>query len=99
MTDCQATRSALLTGMTLSGVAVVLVGAGGCASRPSSTNPYAGGLQSATVRDPALTRLQLRERRTNDSTTTMLAEIALRGDSPQWRDWARERLATNAQLP
>jgi Tfp pilus assembly protein PilF len=37
----------------------------------------------------ALTRLQLRSGRTDSRTPWMLEEIALRSDSPQWRDWAR----------
>lgn len=37
----------------------------------------------------ALTRLQLRAGRADDRTAEMLDEIALRGESPLWRDWAR----------
>ena len=37
----------------------------------------------------ALTRLQVRSGRTDDRTRPMLSEVALRGESKQWRDWAR----------
>ncbi|MBK9189388.1 MAG: tetratricopeptide repeat protein [Phycisphaerales bacterium] len=37
----------------------------------------------------ALTRLQLRAGRADDRTAEMLDEIALRGESTLWRDWAR----------
>jgi Tfp pilus assembly protein PilF len=36
----------------------------------------------------ALTRLQLRAGRTDDRTARMLDEIAFRGDTPAWREWA-----------
>lgn len=40
-----------------------------------------------------LARLQVRAKRTDDRTAALLDEIALRGDTQQWRDWARlERL-------
>lgn len=41
----------------------------------------------------ALTRLQLRTRRTDDRTREYLEEIALRGSDTEWRDWAKKRLA------
>jgi len=37
----------------------------------------------------ALTRLQLRSGRADDTTRRMLGEIAMRGDTERWRDWAR----------
>lgn len=37
----------------------------------------------------ALTRLQLRAGRTDDRTAKMLDEVALRGETPAWRDWAK----------
>lgn len=37
----------------------------------------------------ALARLQLRAGRADSRTAEMLDEIALRGESPLWRDWAR----------
>jgi Tfp pilus assembly protein PilF len=37
----------------------------------------------------ALTRLQLRAGRTDDRTARMLDEVALRGETPAWRDWAK----------
>jgi Tfp pilus assembly protein PilF len=37
----------------------------------------------------ALTRLQLRAGRTDDRTAHMLDEVALRGETQAWRDWAR----------
>jgi Tfp pilus assembly protein PilF len=40
----------------------------------------------------ALSRLQVRSGRTDDRTAAMLNEIALRGESPTWRDWARLQL-------
>ncbi len=41
----------------------------------------------------ALARLQLRYRRTDDRTRGFLEEIAMRGESEQWREWARKQLA------
>jgi Tfp pilus assembly protein PilF len=37
----------------------------------------------------ALTRLQLRHDRTDERTPEMLRKIALRGETEQWRDWAK----------
>ncbi len=37
----------------------------------------------------ALTRLQLRAGRADDRTARMLEEVALRGETAAWRDWAR----------
>ncbi len=39
----------------------------------------------------ALTRLQLRSGKADDRTVSMLDEIALRGDTPRWRDWAKSQ--------
>lgn len=44
----------------------------------------------------ALVRLQLKAGRTDDRTPRLLDEIALRGDSPQWRAWAAGQ---RARLP
>lgn len=41
----------------------------------------------------ALARLQARSGQTNDQTSRMLQTIALRGESEEWRQWARSRLA------
>ncbi|MCC6909698.1 MAG: tetratricopeptide repeat protein [Phycisphaerales bacterium] len=41
----------------------------------------------------ALARLQLRYRRTDDRTRGFLEEIAMRGETEQWREWARSKLA------
>jgi len=40
----------------------------------------------------ALTRLQIRHNRTDDRTPGMLKEIALAGDTPQWRAWAQQQM-------
>ncbi len=40
----------------------------------------------------ALSRLQLRHGRADDRTKAFLEEIALRGETTQWRDWARNQL-------
>ena len=39
-----------------------------------------------------LVRLQIKRNRTDGSTKTRLADVALRGTSEQWRTWARDRL-------
>ncbi len=39
----------------------------------------------------ALARLQLRRGRADDRTPGMLREIALRGETGQWREWARDQ--------
>jgi tetratricopeptide (TPR) repeat protein len=41
-----------------------------------------------------LVRLQVRHQRTDDRTATLLAEIAMRGENEQWREWAQRRLAS-----
>jgi Tfp pilus assembly protein PilF len=43
----------------------------------------------------ALTRLQVRSGKTDDRTAHMLEEIALRGESERWRQWAQERLTAS----
>ena len=40
----------------------------------------------------ALTRLQIRRSRSDDRTASMLNQIALSGESPQWRQWAQRQL-------
>lgn len=45
----------------------------------------------------ALARLQLRHRRTDDRTRKLLEDIAMRGESEQWREWARHRLALDRE--
>lgn len=40
----------------------------------------------------AKARLQVRAGKTDDTTRPALEEIALRGQTPQWRDWARRQL-------
>ena len=57
---------------------------------------YAAALEVMSNYLPALqglTRLQLRSGNTDERTREHLGEIALRGETPRWRDWARERLA------
>jgi hypothetical protein len=41
----------------------------------------------------AMTRLQLRHNRADDRTPAMLKEIAMAGDTPQWREWAQSHPA------
>lgn len=41
----------------------------------------------------ALVRLQIRTARRDARTPRLLAEVALRGETPQWREWARLQLA------
>ena len=40
----------------------------------------------------AMTRLRLKSGKPDDSIKAMLEEIALRGESPAWREWARGQL-------
>jgi tetratricopeptide (TPR) repeat protein len=40
-----------------------------------------------------LARLQIRRSKTDDDTQLYLKEIALRGTSPAWREWAQRRLS------
>ncbi len=39
-----------------------------------------------------LTSLQLKSGKSDENTREYLSEISLRGETPRWRDWARERL-------
>jgi len=39
-----------------------------------------------------LARLQLKSGKTDEKTTLLLKEIAMRGETPEWRDWARGEL-------
>ena len=59
----------------------------------SALEAYPGHIQSIQ----AMTRCQLRhepdEARDDPALAANLQEIALRGDSPQWRAWAQQRLA------
>jgi tetratricopeptide (TPR) repeat protein len=43
----------------------------------------------------ALTRLQCKTARRDSGTRAALETIALRGDSPQWREWAQQRLVAD----
>lgn len=45
----------------------------------------------------ALARLQLRHRRTDDRTRNLLEEIAVRGESERWREWAKLKLALDRE--
>lgn len=40
----------------------------------------------------AMARLQIRHKRADDQTTNMLNEIAIAGESSQWREWAQKQL-------
>lgn len=44
----------------------------------------------------ALARLQVRTNRTDDRTSGYMSEIALAGETPEWRHWAQSRLAITA---
>ncbi len=44
-----------------------------------------------------LVRLQLRAGRTDDRTLVMLQEVAMRGESPEWREWAARQAALHAR--
>ncbi len=44
----------------------------------------------------AITRLQLRLGKADDHLNDQLADIALRGETPQWREWARLQMAKRA---
>lgn len=45
----------------------------------------------------ALARMQLRQQHTDDRTPRMLREIALAGETPQWRQWAQWQLTKLAK--
>ncbi len=44
-----------------------------------------------------LARLHLRNKRADSSTHDLLEEIAMRGETEQWREWARRRLALDGE--
>jgi Tfp pilus assembly protein PilF len=55
---------------------------------------YAAALQIRPEHMPtmqALARIQIRLDKTDAKTHELLSEIALRGTTPRWRDWAREQ--------
>lgn len=64
---------------------------------------YTGALEVQPGFLPAiqgLARLQVRAKRTDERTAALLDEIALRGDTQQWRAWARlERLKLEESSP
>jgi len=47
----------------------------------------------------ALARLQVRSDKTDDRTRRFLEEIALRGETPRWREWARGTPAARSGGP
>ena len=47
----------------------------------------------------ALARLQLRHDRVDERTPDFLEEIALRGETPEWRDWARQQMTRTPGRP
>jgi tetratricopeptide (TPR) repeat protein len=47
----------------------------------------------------ALARLQLRNGRTDDRTKGFLEEIALRGETAEWREWARYQITKPSPSP
>ena len=56
---------------------------------------YAAALEVMDGYLPALqglTSLQLKSGKPDENTREHLGEIALRGETPRWRDWARTRL-------
>lgn len=44
----------------------------------------------------AMTRLRIKSGRTDDKTRSMLEEIAFKGETPHWREWARGQLTRMA---
>lgn len=50
---------------------------------------YPGHIESMQ----ALSRLQVRSGRVDEDTPSLLREVALRGSTAEWREWARRRLA------
>lgn len=54
----------------------------------SALDVYAGHIPAIE----AMARLQIKTGKANDKTRAMLEEIALKGETPQWRDWARGQL-------
>lgn len=47
----------------------------------------------------ALARLQIRSSQTDDRTIELLREIALRGETEQWREWAKKHMALAGETP
>jgi Flp pilus assembly protein TadD len=45
----------------------------------------------------ALARLQVRLGRADDETPHLLSEISMRGENPQWREWAQWQLTKSAE--
>lgn len=45
----------------------------------------------------ALARLQIKSGRTNSETPRLLSEVAMRGESERWRDWARLQMVKAVQ--
>lgn len=63
---------------------------------------YRAALESTPAYLPAvqgLARLQVRAARTDAGTSKLLATIALEGETPEWRDWARLTRARLAPRP
>jgi Tfp pilus assembly protein PilF len=57
---------------------------------------YASALEVSPLHIPtlqALTRLQIRHNRADDRTQERLKEVALRGETEEWREWARYQIA------
>ncbi len=57
---------------------------------------YASALEVYEEHLPSIegmTRLRIKSGRTDDKTRSMLEQIALKGETPQWRDWAKLQLA------
>ena len=77
-------------------LALVLEGAG---RTDDALATYATALEVYPEHVPtmqALTRLQLRAGRTDDRTPRMLDEVAMRGETAAWRDWAKFQRARMA---
>jgi Tfp pilus assembly protein PilF len=59
---------------------------------PEALDAYASALEAVPEHIPtiqALTRLQLRTNQPDERTPAFLDTIALQGDTPEWRQWAR----------
>ena len=46
-----------------------------------------------------LVRLQIKHNRRDEHTTTRLREIALRGETPRWREWAQRQELRSVPTP
>jgi Tfp pilus assembly protein PilF len=56
---------------------------------------YAAALEAAPEHVPAmqgLARLQVRSGREDERTPRFISEIAMRGETPEWREWARRQM-------